>query len=279
MHKLFAAMSLFALAILPQSLSAGEAWEEIKAALYEGRTIIVDDALVSLDVPYRSPNDPRTMLGADVRAPIGEVIKSVTLIIDNNPMPVSAVFDLAQPQNQFSFDATMRMNGQSPVRVVMETESGAIYMAEDYVKTYGQGACAAPPGTDPKLALKTLGQMEFAVVENAADAPLAKLASLSKPTASTAMNGTIRGEVSIMHPSHSGMQKDQITLLYLPYRYVETVDVSLDGQPLFTLTGSISLSENPAFDFDVPQGTGQVSVHLKDTEGAEFDKVFHLGQS
>lgn len=277
MKRLTAVSAMIAAMLLPQSSFAGEAWEEIKAAMYEGKTFVSGDALINVDMPYRSKMDPRTLLGADLHAPLGEVIESVTLIIDNNPMPVSAIFDLSQPQNTFSFDATMRMNGQSPVRILMETNTGSIYMTETYVKTYGQGACAAPPATDPHLALETLGQMEFAVVEEEAAAPLSKLTSLAK--AKPAINSNIRAEISIMHPSHSGMQKDQITLLYLPHRYVETVEVNVDGAPYFTLTGSISLSENPALDFDVPMGTGEVSVHLVDTEGAEFDRVFHLGQS
>jgi sulfur-oxidizing protein SoxY len=271
------AIALAAMTALPQSALAGEAWDDIRAALYEGRTIIADDTLISLDVPYRSTNDPRTPLGADVTAPEGEAIKSVTLIIDENPMPVSAVFDLARPQNHFSFDTTMRMNGPSVVRVLMETEDGDIYMAESLVKTLGQGACAAPPGTDPVAALETLGTMDFALVEDdALPSVSSRLASLGGPET---VEQDLRAEVSIMHPSHSGMQKDQITLLYLPARFVETVEVEADGAPLFKLTGSISLSENPSFDFDVPRGTGAVSVRLKDTDGAEFEDEFQLGQS
>ena len=277
MKKTFAASALALAVLLPGQVLAGEAWEEIRPALYEGRTFITDDTAVLLDVPYRTQDDPRTMLGADVTAPAGEVIRAVTLIIDNNPMPVSAVFELAQPQQKFSFDATMRLNGQTTVRVLMETEGGDIYMAESFVKTYGQGACAAPPGTDPTLALETLGQMELALIEDE-DVPGAatRLASLGQPPQ---VAQYLRAEVSIMHPSHSGMQMDQITLLYLPHRYVETVEVTADGQPLFTLTGSISLSENPAFDFDLPLGTGEVSVHLTDTDGAEFEEEFSLGAS
>ncbi|SHL78191.1 40-residue YVTN family beta-propeller repeat-containing protein [Roseovarius marisflavi] len=146
--------------------------------------------------------------------------------------------------------------------VVRVTDAGERHVAERYLKTSGQGACAAPPGTDPVLALATLGDMELAFLP-ALDAP-----SKSVNTRIAALAGKVGAlDVDISHPSHSGLQMDQITLLYIPLRVVGEVDVDLDNTPYLRMSGSISLSENPRLRVSVPEGTSMAEVTLHDTDG------------
>jgi sulfur-oxidizing protein SoxY len=250
-------------------------WAELRPAVFGEAEIEAASSQVQLNLPYRTMNDPRTVLGADITAPAGDPITAVTLVIDENPMPVSAVFDLAEPSQRFSFNATMRVNGPSDVRVIAETASGALLMQSAFVKTSGVGACSAPPTTDPEIAMATMGKMDFAMQAPTEEVSL--LASMSKanaPRQSIATNQL--AEVQIQHPSHSGMQMDQISLLYIPARYVETIEVSADDRPLFTLTGSISLSENPSLGFELPPGATAVNVEVTDTDGASFEAAFPM---
>ena len=69
---------------------------------------------------------------------------------------------------------------------------------------------------------------------------------------------------------------DQITLLFIPARYVDTIEVKRDGQPMFTMTGSISFSENPAIRFEVPDDALGVGVKMTDTEGETFEETFTM---
>ena len=274
MRTLITLWALTAAIGLAQPAAAEDAWSELRPEIYAERVIAPAGDLVTLSAPRRSSDDRRTPLGAEVRAPDGAAIRSIALIIDENPMPVSAVFDFAEPQNAFTFSAEMRMNGPSPVRVVMETEDGGLYMSETLVKTSGVGACAAAPGADVEVALKTLGQMELTLLgQEMAEAPLARLAALgdAKPQPAAA-----QARLDIMHPSHSGMQMDQISLLFIPARFIDTVEVSADDQPLFTMTGSISLSENPSLTFNAPATASSLTVRLRDTEETEVEKVFPL---
>ncbi len=231
---------------------AGEAWDDISALLPAAGAAEPAGALIALDAPYRTFSDRRTVLGAEVRAPEGEALARVTLVIDENPMPVSASFALAQPAQRFAFEGTFRLDRATQVHVLAETVSGAAFVAEAFVKTSGEGACAAPPGTDPEEALATLGQMEVTLEPAAAGM-------------STAEAG--RAAIDISHPSHSGLQMDQVSLLYIPARYVERVQVDADGAPWLDMTGSISLAENPRLTVSVPPGTGRVAVTLTDSEG------------
>ena len=267
------------LAALVAGLSAGSAlaetsWDFLKGEVFDGRDPVISAEVIKLEAPYRTMNDPRTDIGARINMPLGEFVKTVTLILDENPMPVSAVFEMAEPQRAFAFSGTMRVNGPTMVRVVAETDQGKLYMSETFVKTSGTGACAAPPGTDPLLALETLGTMKFRLVPEVSEN---LLASLDKAAAASGVPLTGRMvELDIDHPSHSGMQMDQITLLFIPARYVETVEIKTDDKPQFTMTGSISFSENPAIQFEIPGDSVGVGVKMTDTEGAVFEEEFNL---
>ena len=73
--------------------------------------------------------------------------------------------------------------------------------------------------------------------------------------------------LGLSHPSHSGMQMDQITLLFIPMRHVEDVRIDLDGKPYAEITGSISLSENPEMTLSIPADTRGIDVTMTDTDG------------
>lgn len=257
MIKQLGLAALMACTALP--VWAGEAWESVRAQLYEDRALLDGSDLISIDTPYRTYDDARTDIAAFVMAPRGGNIGKVTVVLDENPMPVSAVFTLDTPQPRFFFDVTMRVNGPTPLHVVLETTDGRLFVAEKFVKTSGQGACSAPPGTDPKAALASLGQMDLSVGGEITATGTGALAALSAPQQ--------RLDVEIDHPSHSGMQMDQISLLYIPMRYVDDVQIDLDGAGYVDVTGSISLSENPRLGLSVPHDTQTVDVTMTDTNG------------
>ena len=262
------AAGCLALALVQTAAAGGEAWDSLRPMIYGERPIEAGGAALTLAAPYRSEDDARAPIGARIALPEGQKATRLSLIIDENPMPVSAVFDLDRPRRVFEARVTMRMNGPSPVRAVVETEDGRLLMAEAMVKTTGQGACAAPPGTDPEAALASLGEMTFR--PTAREDARGRLAALADP-------GRATGVLSVRHPSLSGLQMDQVTLLHIPARYVETVAVREGDTPAFTMTGSISLSENPEIAFTYRPGP--VTVRLSDTEGAVFERRFGAGGS
>jgi sulfur-oxidizing protein SoxY len=252
--------ALFALmlAVAPSIAAADSGWPSIRAEVFGDRPIAEGSDAIRLDAPARTDNDRSTPMAIVAALPAGEAIRAMTLIIDENPMPVSAQIEMLQPVPAAAFGFTMRMNGPSPVRAIVETGSGRLLMREAMVKTSGVGACAAPPGVDEATALATLGQMELSAAEGGADSP-----------------GRLR--LSVSHPSYSGLQMDQVTLLYTPMRYLETIEIWADDVALFRITGSISYGENPAFTFDRPLGAETLRVRLTDTDGAIFERRFPLG--
>lgn len=235
-------------------------WPDLRASLYGDLFLGTAADVIELEAPYRTSDDARTVIAARIAAPDGQLLDDVTLILDENPMPVSTVFKFADPVRAFDFSATLRVNGPTPIHIVARLDNGQLFMAEGFVKTSGQGACAAPPGSDPEEALATLGNMNLAILRKSGVADIAARATNDEQQ-------DLNLEVDISHPSHSGMQMDQISLLYLPARYVETLEIELNGGPFATMTGSISLSENPQVTLSVPAGTRHVRATLTDTDG------------
>ena len=78
-------------------------------------------------------------------------------------------------------------------------------------------------------------------------------------------------QVMIRHPNYSGMQMNQLTGLYIPAKFIDNMEVRRGSDVVFTMTGGISLSENPNIRFTYATGTdNDISVVAKDTSGATY---------
>ncbi len=280
--KSFAVPFVASLTLLGTPALADSAWDEIRTELYGERVISPAEDIVTLTTPYRAKDDREVPIATTARFSDGRTVKSVSIIIDDNPMPVSAVFDLETPEQAFAVTASMRINGPTPVRVVVEANDGELYMTEDFVKTSGLGACAAPPVSGIKEAMASLGNM---TLQAKASETHETESIVERLTTSTASSSSARPDpknvrLEIKHPSHSGMQMDQISLLYILARYVETVEVWTDEDKLFTMTGSISLSEDPEIEFSYSTpDVQQIRVRMTDTEETVSEEIFPIGES
>lgn len=259
----FAAAATFAALMTP--VSAGEAWDEIKPAIFGDRPIF--QALgksVEFTTPYRSTNDSIVPISVQTRFTDGRSVKSVTFVIDENPMPVTAVFEFDKKSSTVTLSANMRFNGPSPTRVIVETNDGQLHMQEAYVKTTGQGACASPP-VNIMTEENGLGEMQFADLTKRPSSVQATLIERS-------------AKLRIQHPNLTGLQLDQVTLLYIPARYVDEIEVQLGDEHIFTMRGGISLSENPEIAFSYrANGANMMNVRVKDTDGTRFERKFPIG--
>ncbi|AXS41288.1 quinoprotein dehydrogenase-associated SoxYZ-like carrier [Breoghania sp. L-A4] len=193
----------------------------------------------------------------------GRTVKSVTFIVDENPVPVAAVFSIGEGRQKLKLATRMRLNRETDVRAVVETSDGQLYMAQRFVKfAGGQAACSAPPTGDAASIAASMGKMELALEEPATNA------TQLRPGATLTIN----------HPNHSGMVLDQISLLYIPLRTVEEVEVRQGDDLVFSMQGSMTLSQDPQVTFDYrTNGADALHVHVTDTDGAAWDQDFAIG--
>ena len=246
---------------------AGSAWDDIRPSAFGARTIEDGAAFIAFQAPYRAEDQRTVPLSAEAAFKDGRKIKSITFIIDENPMPVAAAFRFADQRDRAALSIDIRLDHASPVRVVVEADNGALYMIEKFVKASGAGVCAAPPAGDPVLAAATMGQM--------------KLTDLTGPDKAAGATRFHRSaQLDIRHPQLTGMQMNQITLLYTPMRFVNAVEVRQGDEKLFDLEGSMTLSENPriAFDYQI-NGAALIKVTTKDTNDTVWSQDFPVGSS
>lgn len=252
------------LALMPATALAGPTWDELKSDIFGDRVILDGRGVLALSAPKRPDDQSAVPVSVAARFGDGRTIKSVSIIVDENPSPVAAVFTIGGQRPQLRLGANFRFNSATDVRTVVEASDGQLYMAERHVKfAGGQASCSAPPQGDPDEILASMGKMQ--------------LSYPAAPAAVSQIEAKARPEVS--HPNHTGMVLDQISLLYIPLRMVSQVDVSQGDDLVFSLAGSITLSQNPSVDFDYrTNGATKMNVLLRDSDGATWTASFPIGQ-
>lgn len=233
-------------------------WPGIRSELYDARTIAEEDGKISLEAPVRAEDAAVVPITMSIPVDIAANAKALTLIIEKNPMPVAATFTFgpAAGSGERIISTRVRVDMYSNVRAVLETNDGALHMATKFVKA--AGGCSAPALKDAEEALAQLGKMKLRL-NDANQSPIMQQA-----------------QVMIRHPNYSGMQMNQLTGLYIPAKYVEEMEVKRGNDTIFTMTGGISLSENPNIRFTYGRDANdEITVTAKDTDG----KVFTVRQA
>jgi sulfur-oxidizing protein SoxY len=236
-------------------LTESSTWEALRGDVLGDAPVTDASALLTLDAPYRA-HDAATVPVVLRQTDPAARITGATVVIDENPAPVAAVFAFGEGMGMLDFEMRVRVNQYSNVRVIAETPEG-LGMTGRYVKA--SGGCSAPATRDPVAALDGMGHMKLRVF-GAADAQMS----------------TPRREAQIMirHPNYSGLQRDQITQLFVPAHFIDHVEVWQGDALLFTMDGGISISENPVFRFGYDDnGATELTVKATDTEGNRWEQV------
>jgi sulfur-oxidizing protein SoxY len=239
----------------PRADESEKSWFELRDDMFKGRPIADGSAILSLGAPVRAEEPALVPIEIKDLRPAGAAnpIKTLTLIVDENPAPVAAVFTLAPDAQLTSLETRIRVNAYSFVRVVAEMADGSLEMVKRYVKA--TGGCAAPASKNADEAIASMGQMRL------------------RHYASAAAGGETELQLQIRHPNYSGLQMDQVTGLYRPAHFVSTIRISADGKPVLSVEGAISLSENPSLRFKYRGADAKtIAAHVEDSEGKIFDR-------
>ncbi len=236
-------------------------WPTIREMLFEDRAILDGGDRLAMEAPRRALDAAMVPIAVSL-LPAGrsadDPIRTLWLVIDNNPAPVAAVFHLAPEFGIGRLETRIRVNAYTPVRAIAETANGRLLMVERFVKA--AGGCSAPGLKDREVAMARLGKMKFALLD-----PFAP-------------GGPQRVKLKIGHPNYTGLQIDQLTRNWIPPDYVTEIDIRFDGRPLLSVDGDISLSEDPTLVFDfLPPGEGRIEVVVEDSSGRRFEKGWRIG--
>lgn len=244
---------------------AGSAWDDIRAYAFGTRAIHDGQGVLTFKAPYRALDQRRVPLAVAAAFDDGRRVKSVTLVVDEDPMPIAAVIHFADQRTRVAVGVDIRLDHASPVHAIVEASDGTLYMSERFVKASGLGVCAAPPAEDPVVAARTMGEMRLTDLTGS-------------DGAAGATHFERRAALDIKHPQNTGMQMNQITMLYIPLRYVGAIEVREGDAKLFDIKGSMTLSENPHIEFDYrPNGANVLKIMVKDTSKSVWHRDFPIG--
>ena len=234
------------------SAAGADSWPELAHLFFQDRPIADDPSAVTLDAPLRAEDAALVPMTLSAKLPPGDprrVVK-LSLVIDENPVPLAAEFTLGEKAGDVRISTRVRVNSYTNVHLVAELSDGSLRMATRYVKA--AGGCSAPMAKSPDEAKATMGQMRFRLL------PIAP-------------GGGPEALVMLRHPNNSGLQMDQVTHLYTPARYVDHMAVYQGDDLVFSIEGGISISEDPNFRFTyAPNGAKSFRVDVSDTDGARF---------
>ncbi|MGR3496127.1 quinoprotein dehydrogenase-associated SoxYZ-like carrier [Citreimonas sp.] len=233
-------------------LTTSATWQSLQFDVLGDRPVSEAQSPLALDAPYRA-SDAATVPIVLRQIDPSARIEAATLVIDENPAPVAAELTFSEAMAPVEFELRVRVNQYSNVRVIAETPEG-LFMSGRFVKA--SGGCSAPATRAPEVALANLGQMKLRTFEPA---------QMSTP----------RREAQIMlrHPNYSGLQRDQVSQLFIPAHFIDHLEVWQGDNRLFTMQGGISISENPVFRFSYDDnGAPALTVRATDTEGNRFEQ-------
>jgi len=262
---LWLAAAVFALlvAALPQAAAAQEQsdatraarWKALSQAIFPGRSLQDGGGVVQLDAPPRALDAALVPVTLDF--PGSQPIKSVYLIIDENPSPLAAHITFGPKADPRNLKLRVRVDAYTNLHAVAEARDGTLYSTSRFIKA--SGGCSAPAGPDDASALKDIGLMKLRLL-----GPF----TAGKP---------LQAQLMIRHPNFNGMQMNQLTRLYTPPRFIRTIDATYEGGTVFHLDSDISLSTDPVITFGfIPQRQGQMKVVAHDSSNAMFDHSFDI---
>jgi sulfur-oxidizing protein SoxY len=248
-----------------EALESADSWTSLANDIFNGRPLADGIGLVDIEMPARAEDAAIVPVTMRVTLPPGDQrrLKALTLVVDNNPVPVAATFTFGDDAGVSVISTRVRVDSYTDVHVVAEMSDGKLYFVKTYVKA--SGGCSAPAAKNTDEAIASLGQMKFNLFRVPAGGP-----------ASTPREARIM----LRHPNNSGLQRDQVTLLYIPANFVEKLQVRQGDALLFTMEAGISISEDPNLRFTyAPNGAATFKVEARDTQGRVFQREWLAGAS
>jgi sulfur-oxidizing protein SoxY len=249
--------------------STDNIWPGLVQDIFANRPMNDGADVIAIEMPYRAEDAAVVPVTLRTKLAPGDTrrVVAITLVIDQNPAPMAARFDLGKDASVSEISTRVRVNNYTDVHAVAELSDGKLYVSKTYVKA--SGGCAAPAAKNADEAKNRLGQMRFRQfaksVEKSGEGPI---------------SGAREAQIMIGHPNNSGLQMDQVTQLYIPPFFVNELRVWQDDSPVLAMEGGISISEDPNVRFTyASNGAKRFRVEAKDTDGHIFQNEWKVEPS
>jgi sulfur-oxidizing protein SoxY len=234
-------------------------WTALQKSYYAGKKLEAAP-FIRLTAPARAASGEQVPFAFSIDHPMTakQYIKSVTVFVDGNPVPLTAVFHFTPQSGRAEMATRIRFESDSPVHVVAESNDGSLYVNEVTVRA--SGGCGGTAPGDDAAAMAAAGKMKMAL-----DGPF-KRGELNK------------ARLLIRHPMYTGLQRDLATNGFRPAFFIEKIAVTYKGKPVMSADTSIGISENPSLQFGfIADEPGALEVVLHDNKGGSFRQSMDVG--
>jgi sulfur-oxidizing protein SoxY len=241
---------------------AYDPWPGLVQDIFNNRPMDDGTGVVAIEMPYRAEDAAIVPVTLRVKLPPADTrrVVAITLVIDQNPAPMAARFELGQDSAVSEISTRVRVNNYTDVHAVAELSDGKLYMTKTFVKA--SGGCSAPAAKNADEAQARLGQIRFRQFAKPSEGP---------------QSGAREAQIMIGHPNNSGLQMDQVTRLYIPAFFINELRIWQDDSLVLAMRGGISISEDPNIRFSyVPNGAKRIRVEAKDTDGHLFQNEWKV---
>jgi sulfur-oxidizing protein SoxY len=226
-------------------------WGTHKQTFFPNKTLEENDAII-IKAPVRAESGAQVPFEFSVNYPQNQdqYIKSVTIIADTNPVPLTAVYHFSPVSGKVAINTRIRMESDAYIHVVAETNDGRFFMSKAPIKA--AGGCGGSIGGDEALARQGAGKMKLSVKTD--DTSPVKEA-----------------HILIKHPMYTGLQQDILNLGYRPAFFINKIVATFNDQTVFDADTYIGVSEDPniLFPFKADK-SGTLTVVIHDNEGKSF---------
>jgi len=244
---------------------AYDPWPGLVQDIFDNRPMNDGTEVIAIEMPYRAEDAAIVPVTLRTKLSPGDsrrVVK-ITLVIDQNPAPMAAKFELGPDANVSEISTRVRINNYTDVHAVAELSDGKLYVTKTYVKA--SGGCSAPAAKSAEEAKSRIGQMRYRQFARPGQGPV---------------SGAREAQIMIGHPNNSGLQMDQVTQLYIPAFFVNALHVWQDDSLVLAMEGGISISEDPNFRFTyVSNGARNFRAEARDTDGHVFQHDWKIDDS
>jgi len=251
-----AALGLVACGWIGDAAAQQDPWPGLADQVFNGRPLADGTDLIAIEMPGRAEDAAIVPLTVRATLPSGDArrVKAFTIVIDENPAPVTATFTIGPNSVVSSISTRVRVNSYTNVHAVAELSDGKLYEVKTYVKA--SGGCSAPASKSADEAKASLGQLRLRQFTRAAD---------------TRASNLREAQLMIRHPNNSGLQMDQISRLYTRAYFVHHVKIWQGDELVLAIEGSIGISEDPNIRFSyVPNSSQTFRVEVVDTDNRSF---------
>ena len=249
---LIGCLSFMAFSNLASAESDPKKWPVVRESFFGDRPM-AEAPFISFTAPRRAESGAQVPLEMMVDQTQANAIKTIYLLVDSNPIPLTATYHLTDKLGKFKLSTRIRMEMDSYIRAVGETADGKLYLAS--VEIRAAGGCGGTVDGDEKEIRAAAGKIKLNV-----ESPV----KLGEPTQTTFM---------IKHPMRTGLQRDLVSQGFVPAFYIQKAAFTYNNEKVMDVDIGVGTSEDPYFRFNfTPKAPGVLAVKATDNEGKEFSQ-------